>query len=95
MFLQTLLILLEGNLRCKLIANLEEALVSVTKDQIEDLMNLFSDFGLRGVSMDYLEKNSLFVFNSKHVKPPLQTRSCLVKRNKAIRKNGNAVVVFT
>lgn len=58
-------------------------------------MNLFSDFGLRGISMDYLEKNSLFVFNSKHVKPPFQTRSCLVKRNKAIRENGNAVVVFT
>ena len=95
MVLQTLLILLEGNLRCKLIANIEVALVSVTKDQIEDLMNLFSDFGLRGVSMDYLEKNSLFVFNSKHVKPPFQTRSCLVKRNKAIRENRNAVVVFT
>ena len=58
-------------------------------------MNLFSDFGLRGISMDYLEKNSLFFFNSKHVKPPFQTRSCLVERNKTIRKNGNAVVVFT
>jgi hypothetical protein len=57
-------------------------------------MNLFSDFGLRGIGMDYLEKNSLFVFNSKHVKPPFQTSSCLVERNKTIRKNGNAVVVF-
>ena len=57
-------------------------------------MNLFSDFGLRGISMYYLEKNSLFVLNSKHVKPSFQTRSCLVERDKAIRKNGNAVVVF-
>ena len=50
-------------------------------------MDLFSYFSLRGVSEDNLEKHSLFVLNSEHIKPPLQTLSCLVERNEAIWKN--------